>query len=794
MLTSIRLLLAFVLVVSVRGIAWAQTVSDSRSSTSVTAAATDQGMRFTATGDIVEMRLEIFSATGQKLFDTEFRRGNVLDWTAHGGAGFSADQHLWVVTVKTVGGQLRQRHGLVSLQAGQVAFQRIEREQLPAEQTQAWESSRAAQALPPLAQDADTSPFNVLPDQSTPAVTVTAHDAQAGQVTSTAGPLTFRTGNLFAGKEVERMRIAEDGKVGIGTSEPNVTLDVFGVVRASGGFRFSDGTTLTGEKGKLSVSNSSGDTLAPNAAGTGTQNRIAKWTETGGAGTLGDSLLSETAGVIEVRPTAAGSGVNPTILNPNNVSSFAQFQFYPASGPNANMSFTVVPRGAGTANNRAQFSIFRTDLFADPVNYEFASLRARDNDFVFGTGRSGTGVIRPFMLAAGYLSDNITNNGQLFLATNGNVGINTLTPTATLHVGGTVNVTGLRTETNAFSPNVIGGHSSNSVTMSVVGATIGGGGAGAFANRVTDDYGTVAGGINNRAGDNAGTTFDSSWATVGGGSNNTASGQYSAVPGGNNNTAQGDYSIATGRRAKALHDGSFVWADSANADFPSTAINQFLIRTEGGVGINTNDPKASLGLVGPTGPATLFMRAAGDPLGINFVVSTSSDPMHSNARFSISQSDGTVNLPRIIVNEDATVSISTLAAATATNLCRNGTKLADCSSSLRYKERIAPFSAGLNLLNRLRPVTFKWKERDERDVGLIAEEVAQVEPLFVTHNAAGEIQGVKYDQLSVALINAVKEQQSQIEQQREQIKKQQSLIEDLRKLVCRDNSNEDVCK
>ncbi|MDT7543017.1 MAG: hypothetical protein QOE33_2921, partial [Acidobacteriota bacterium] len=73
---------------------------------------------------------------------------------------------------------------------------------------------------------------------------------------------------------------------------------------------------------------------------------------------------------------------------------------------------------------------------------EFASLRARDTDFVFGTGRSGSGQVRPIMLASGFLADNVTNNGQLFLATNGNVGIGNLSPQSKLDVSGDLQVSG----------------------------------------------------------------------------------------------------------------------------------------------------------------------------------------------------------------------------------------------------------------------------------------------------------------------------------------------------------------
>ena len=72
-----------------------------------------------------------------------------------------------------------------------------------------------------------------------------------------------------------------------------------------------------------------------------------------------------------------------------------------------------------------------------------------------------------------------------------------------------------------------------------------------------------------------------------GGDRNTASGQYSTAVGGRQNTASGEYSMAAGRRANAGHAGSFVWADGTDAEFASTAANQFNIRATGGVGINT---------------------------------------------------------------------------------------------------------------------------------------------------------------------------------------------------------------
>jgi hypothetical protein len=114
-------------------------------------------------------------------------------------------------------------------------------------------------------------------------------------------------------------------------------------------------------------------------------------------------------------------------------------------------------------------------------------------------------------------------------------------------------------------------------------------------------------------------------------------------------------------------------------------------------------------------------------------------------------------------------------------------EVAKCSSSIRYKEQVTSFTTGLDLVQRLRPVAFRWKAGGRRDLGLIAEEVVAVEPLLVTFDSNGEIDGVKYDRLSAVLINAMKEQQAEIERQREQ-------IQALAALVCRSHADADVCR
>ena len=66
------------------------------------------------------------------------------------------------------------------------------------------------------------------------------------------------------------------------------------------------------------------------------------------------------------------------------------------------------------------------------------------------------------------------------------------------------------------------------------------------------------------------------------------------MPGGRLNAAQRYATFAAGYRAQANHHGTFVWADSTDANFTSTGEDQFLIRASGGVGIGTASPDAML--------------------------------------------------------------------------------------------------------------------------------------------------------------------------------------------------------
>ena len=93
-------------------------------------------------------------------------------------------------------------------------------------------------------------------------------------------------------------------------------------------------------------------------------------------------------------------------------------------------------------------------------------------------------------------------------------------------------------------------------------------------------------------------------------------------------------------------------------------------------------------------------------------------------------------------------------------------KLADATlSSRRFKKDIAPMDKASERLLALKPVTFHWKndKTNEPEFGLIAEEVAKVNPDWITRDPQGEIIGVRYETIPVLLLNEFLKEHGKVE-------------------------------
>jgi hypothetical protein len=263
-------------------------------------------------------------------------------------------------------------------------------------------------------------------------------------------------------------------------------------------------------------------------------------------------------------------------------------------------------------------------------------------------------------------------------------------------------------------------------------------------------------------------------------------------PTGSNNTALGVAANVTAGLFNAT-------AMGANAQV--TQSNSLVLGGSGvRIGIGNTAPQAKLHIT--DGSTNMFFGSAGCATPGYSGIGFSSPLSCTNYSLLGGDNDTYVNRPaggaihfregnfeQVTINSGGIVTIQQLGAGGTATLCRNpSNQISFCSSSLRYKTELAPFRGGMDVVSRLRPIAFTWKDGGAQDLGLGAEEVAQVEPLLVTRNDKGEIEGVKYDHLSVVFINALMELQAQIRAQQLELRRQEREIEGLRRLLAQPGS------
>jgi hypothetical protein len=116
------------------------------------------------------------------------------------------------------------------------------------------------------------------------------------------------------------------------------------------------------------------------------------------------------------------------------------------------------------------------------------------------------------------------------------------------------------------------------------------------------------------------------------------------------------------------------------------------------------------------------------------------------------------------------------------------------ASSERYKTAIASMGSNSVKLQQLRPVTFHLKTDPQgvTQYGLIAEEVAKVYPELVIRDAAGKIEGVRYEELAPMLLNEAQKQAAEIRDLKQQMAKLRGLKQELHAAVLKLQASDEL--
>jgi hypothetical protein len=105
-------------------------------------------------------------------------------------------------------------------------------------------------------------------------------------------------------------------------------------------------------------------------------------------------------------------------------------------------------------------------------------------------------------------------------------------------------------------------------------------------------------------------------------------------------------------------------------------------------------------------------------------------------------------------------------------------KLGTAFSSRRFKHDIKPMDKASESLLALKPVTFHYKSdtKDTPQFGLIAEDVAAVNPDLVVRDKNGDVYTVRYDQVNAMLLNEFLKEHRKVEEQQATITQLKSTV------------------
>ncbi len=274
-----------------------------------------------------------------------------------------------------------------------------------------------------------------------------------------------------------------------------------------------------------------------------------------------------------------------------------------------------------------------------------------------------------------------------------------------------------------------------------------------------------------------------------GGNNCTSSGYYSFSYG-LESKATGDYALAFGKQSyavlahsAAIGEGTYSRSigclaigrfneglgdinDKYQSVFEvgigtslTTRKNALTIRGNGFVGIGTSEPEALLH-IGNSSQSKIVMG-----LG-QYLMTWGSTTIETNAHFS----------PKYSINPSQNLG-SSFHRWNNLYIYNNIYQTSDRA----FKENIQPLSYGLDAVMMLGPVSYQWREHEDRrtKVGFIAQEVHEVIPevVMTDRNDSGEeIWGMDYTKLIPVLVNAIQEQNQLIDKQATRLDELENLI------------------
>jgi trimeric autotransporter adhesin len=298
------------------------------------------------------------------------------------------------------------------------------------------------------------------------------------------------------------------------------------------------------------------------------------------------------------------------------------------------------------------------------------------------------------------------------------------------------------------------------------------------------------------------------------GTNNTANGTFAlfSSTAGNDNTAIGDEALLVANNADGnTAVGSFALGANISGSLntvigAAAAITNTSGSSNTAVGLNSLFSNVSSDNNTAIGRGALGSSTDGHNTAVGFqalvakTTGTDNVAVGINAGSNLTSGSNNIYLGSLgVATEDNTIRIgeagvqtsafirgirgATIGANALPVLIDGTGQLGTISSSRRYKKDIKAMEQASKAILSLKPVTFHYKsdKTGTAQFGLIAEEVAEVNPDLVVRDEKGEIYTVRYDAVNAMLLNEFLKEHKIVEEQQSKIDKQQANVAELKK-------------
>ncbi|MEO6327405.1 MAG: tail fiber domain-containing protein [Ginsengibacter sp.] len=626
--------------------------------------------------------------------------------------------------------------------------------------------------------------------------------ANTGYLYSTGSD--FSIGNAVAGKSLmlftggtasanERMRIDGNGNVGIGTVSPSTKLHIYGtnpltLTGVQAGTTTSADSVLTITSGlvqKLPVSTfatsantwSIGGNSVASAQNIGTTtnfdfpfitNNTEKMRLSAG-GNLGIGTTVVDGSNAEKLLVDAGTTSYNVISGKGNLNSYLQLNIKNNNSGTSASSDVVATNDAGTEANGLNF----VDMGVNSSgNTSTGVLGGANTGYLYSTGSDfsiGNAVASKSLML--FTGGTASANERMRIDGNGNVGIGTVSPSTKLHINGTnpLTLTGVQTGTATSADSILTITSglvrkipvSTFTSSANLWGTAGNSGTASGTNFIgTTDNKSFKIRTNNTQGillDSLGYVAIGS-APVFDASNRDRLLVDADALTSNVITGKGDVNSYLQINVQNENNGNFASSDvvaTANNGSSSTVYIDMGINSQGYISGNSSILNGSNSAYLYATGSDFYIGNGAQNKDLIFFTNTGGTGADGTERFRI-------NSTALQPGSNNNYSLGTSSLKWTAVYATNGTIQ---TSDRRLKTNIEGLKYGLKEVLAMSPVRYNWKANPnaENKIGLIAQDVRKIIPEVVVGDEAKENIGMNYAELVPVLINAIKEQQQQID-------------------------------